>query len=249
MDSAAKPKEVRKRVDYSAPVYTIDGAIICPFTALIDKRLNMGVEGIEKAIGTLFDRSKAVKDVGCEEWKKGQRIELDPLGGDRNGKLFARFSDGLTFAVAWHLTNNPSGEIDYVLAENEPQDMKGKLKPDAPLYGKNPVAKIAPPTTPAPNADIPASSDLNTDHSDATEVNPFIYWVQVGAYRTPEDAETQHAKLSLSGIDSKVSESEQSGRMVYRVRVGPFDKKEEGEMAKENLDKSGLDTALVRVRR
>ena len=47
------------------------------------------------------------------------------------------------------------------------------------------------------------------------------YWVQVGAYRTAEDAESQRAKLSLTGIETKISEREQSGRTVYRVRVGP----------------------------
>ena len=83
----------------------------------------------------------------------------------------------------------------------------------------------------------------------AAEGEPFVYWVQVGAYRTAEDAESQRAKLSLSGIETKISEREQSGRTVYRVRVGPFDKKEEGEKTKEKLDKSGLETALVRVQR
>jgi cell division protein FtsN len=78
---------------------------------------------------------------------------------------------------------------------------------------------------------------------------PFVYWVQVGAYRTVEDAESQRAKLSLTGIETKISEREQSGRTVYRVRVGPFDKKDEGEKAKDKLDKSGLETALVRVQR
>jgi cell division protein FtsN len=91
--------------------------------------------------------------------------------------------------------------------------------------------------------------DLAKAKAAATEGDAFAYWVQVGAYRTAEDAESQRAKLSLSGVESKVSEREQSGRTVYRVRVGPFDKKEDGEKAKEKLDKSGLDTALVRVQR
>jgi cell division protein FtsN len=83
----------------------------------------------------------------------------------------------------------------------------------------------------------------------ATDAEPFVYWVQVGAYRTADDAESQRAKLSLSGIETKISEREQSGRTVFRVRVGPFDKKEEGEKTKDKLDKSGLETALVRVQR
>lgn len=91
--------------------------------------------------------------------------------------------------------------------------------------------------------------DLAKAKAAAAEGDAFAYWVQVGAYRTAEDAESQRAKLSLTGVESKVSEREQSGRTVYRVRVGPFDKKEEGEKAKEKLDKSGMETALVRVQR
>jgi cell division protein FtsN len=78
---------------------------------------------------------------------------------------------------------------------------------------------------------------------------PFSYFVQVGAFRTQEDAESQRAKLSLSGIEAKVSEREQSGRAVFRVRVGPFDRKEDADKAKEKMDASGLETALVRVQR
>jgi cell division protein FtsN len=79
--------------------------------------------------------------------------------------------------------------------------------------------------------------------------DPFSYFVQAGAYRTPEDAESQRAKLSLMGVEAKVSEREQSGRTVYRVRVGPFDKKDEADKAKEKLESGGLETALVRVQR
>jgi cell division protein FtsN len=71
----------------------------------------------------------------------------------------------------------------------------------------------------------------------------------VGAFRTPEDAEQQRAKISLMGLEAKVTEREQSGRTVFRVRLGPFDKKEDAEKAKERLDGSGVETALVRVQR
>lgn len=79
--------------------------------------------------------------------------------------------------------------------------------------------------------------------------DPFFYFVQAGAFRTPEDAEAQRAKLSLMGMDAKVSERDQSGRQVYRVRVGPFDKKEDADRQKEKLDAGGFETALVRVQR
>jgi len=71
----------------------------------------------------------------------------------------------------------------------------------------------------------------------------------VGAYRTAVDAESQRARLSLGGIEARVSEREQSGRTIYRVRVGPFDKREEADLAKEKLESLGMDAALVRVQR
>lgn len=80
-------------------------------------------------------------------------------------------------------------------------------------------------------------------------VDPFSYFIQAGAFRTPEDAEQQRAKLSLIGFQAKVTEREQSGRTVYRVRLGPFDKKDEADKTKEKLDGNSIETALVRVQR
>jgi cell division protein FtsN len=73
--------------------------------------------------------------------------------------------------------------------------------------------------------------------------------VQVGAFRTADDAESQRAKLSLAGIETKISEREQAGRTVYRVRTGPYDNRDEADKAKAKLDSLGIDTALVRVQR
>ena len=80
-------------------------------------------------------------------------------------------------------------------------------------------------------------------------VDPFSYFIQVGAFRTPEDAEQQRAKLSLMGFQAKVTEREQSGRTVFRVRLGPFDKKDDADKTKEKLDSQSIETALVRVQR
>jgi cell division protein FtsN len=85
--------------------------------------------------------------------------------------------------------------------------------------------------------------------STAGGADPFTYLVQAGAFRTPEDAEAQRAKLGMMGMDAKVTEREQAGRTVYRVRVGPYVSKEEAEKAKDKLDDGGFDTALVRVQR
>lgn len=95
-----------------------------------------------------------------------------------------------------------------------------------------------------------AKTDSKTDTGAALPgADPFSYFIQAGAFRTPEDAEQQRAKLLLMGFQAKVTEREQSGRTVYRVRLGPFDKKDEADKAKEKLDGNSIETALVRVQR
>ena len=94
-----------------------------------------------------------------------------------------------------------------------------------------------------------AKPDLRPDAVAAGGVDPFSYFIQAGAFRTPEDAEQQRARLSLMGFQTKVTEREQSGRTVYRVRLGPFDKKDDADKAKEKLDDQSIETALVRVQR
>lgn len=117
-------------------------------------------------------------------------------------------------------------------------------------------ASAAKPASAASNAK-PVSADPLGDlakaktavGSTAGGADPFIYLVQAGAFRTPEDAESQRAKLGMMGMDAKITEREQAGRTVYRVRVGPYVNKEEAEKAKDKLDDGGFDTALVRVQR
>jgi cell division protein FtsN len=149
--------------------------------------------------------------------------------------------------------------------------------PNAPLAGKNqpkpaqpvtetPAAAVVAPApavarpaaVPAAQNDKPAVSadplgDLAKAKSEAAPAvqgaDPFSYFIQAGAFRTPEDAEQQRAKLLLLGMQAKVTEREQSGRTVYRVRLGPFDKKEDADKAKERLDNNSIETALVRVQR
>jgi cell division protein FtsN len=185
---------------------------------------------------------------------------------------------GTALAVAVYVTKVPIPFIDKGPSRSDVQNAAETQKnngwdPNAPLYGKNPAKPVAP-VAPAEAASAPAegraeggvASSAKTEvkpavsadplgdlakarASASSTVEPFTYFVQVGAFRTPEDAESQRAKLSLGGVQAKVSEREQSGRTVYRVRVGPFDTKDEADKTKARLDASGLETALVRVAR
>lgn len=107
----------------------------------------------------------------------------------------------------------------------------------------------APPVEVRPAVSADPLGDLVKARASAGKADPYYYFVQIGAFRTAADAESQRARLSLGGVDAKVSEREQAGRTVFRVRVGPFDKKDDALQSKEKLTASGLDTALVSVAR
>lgn len=118
--------------------------------------------------------------------------------------------------------------------------------PTAPGNGRDPAAILADrPAPPASKAAAAAPPGALT----APGADPFMYFVQAGAYGRTEDAEQQRAKLAMLGMQAKLSEREQSGRTVFRVRIGPFDRKADADSAKEKLTEAGIESALVRVQR
>lgn len=80
-------------------------------------------------------------------------------------------------------------------------------------------------------------------------VDPFIYFVQAGAFRNAEEAEAQRARLAMMGFEAGVTEREQAGRPVFRVRIGPFDRRVDAELMEQRVQGQGVETALVRVQR
>jgi cell division protein FtsN len=166
------------------------------------------------------------------------------------------------------MTKTPSRTADDAAAEakkNRDWDpnaaLSGKPAVKDAQAGVDPAAAPAAPVAPgAPTSSADPVGDLVKAKTDtpakpvapvatAAAGDPFNYFVQAGAFRTPEDAEQQRIKLSLMGLPARVSEREQSGRIVYRVRLGPFDKKDDADKVKVRLDSGGLEATLVRVQK
>jgi len=141
------------------------------------------------------------------------------------------------------LSGKPSGKASSpAAASSDP----------APAISSTPPAAAAP--APAKSDDKAAGSadpigDLAKAKSAAADAPQVAFYVQVGAFRTAEDAQARRAKLALTGVDAKITEREQGGRPLFRVRVGPFDKLEDAERANDKLEKAGNETALVKVQR
>lgn len=175
----------------------------------------------------------------------------------------------LALGVALYVTKVPVPFVNKVPQRSAEQDAAETERnknwdPNALLANKPsskpaaPVVPLPPAATPqaAPPAAVPkapvASAPLDAataGKSTKPGVDAFTYFVQVGAYARPEDAEQQRARVGLMGLSAKITEREQSGRTVYRVRLGPFDRKEAADAAQERLAGSGVEAALVRVER
>lgn len=175
---------------------------------------------------------------------------------------------GLTVAlgVAVYVTKVPIPFLNKGLTRNADQDAAEEKKnkdwdPNAPLYGKTPAAHapaepakpaksgevVAPPAPPAPAASGDPLGDLAAGK--AQQADAFYYFVQVGAFRSSEEAESQRAKLALGGFDPAISQREQEGKIIYRVRIGPYDSKSQAEQIQTQLKSNKFESALIRVQR
>ncbi|HRH28620.1 MAG TPA: SPOR domain-containing protein [Aquabacterium sp.] len=112
---------------------------------------------------------------------------------------------------------------------------------------------------PAKAASNPASAASSARNpaailsGDAVSTNPaadsLTYYVQAGAYSSSTEAEQQRAKLSMMGLEARISERDVNGRTMYRVRLGPFSQKDMAEQARVTLSGGGIESALVRIQK
>lgn len=180
---------------------------------------------------------------------------------------------GVALAVALYITKAPVPFIDKLPQRSAEQDAAEVERnktwdPNAPLAGKNPArpaavasgAVVDPAASAAPGAAAQPPTTIGPDTAPlrgATAPPPTAdgaaataaFFVQVGAYARPEDAEAQRAKLALQGLSAKITEREQSGRTIYRVRLGPFTAREAAEDTQARLVAAGFQANLVRVER
>ncbi len=141
-------------------------------------------------------------------------------------------ADGRTLPPAGTAAKDPIGDL-----VNSRLGQPGAAP--APAAGSNTTAAAR------PGAASPAAAGAEP----AVGADPFTYFVQAGAFRNPDEAEAQRARLAMLGISANIDEREQSGRTVYRVRVGPFAQKALADLTIEQLQVNKVDAALVRVQR
>ena len=123
---------------------------------------------------------------------------------------------------------------------------------DAPLLppAAAPVV-IAPASAARPASRDPAAilAGSATPPPPAPVGDPFIYFVQTGAFARNDEAEQQRARLAMVGQSARITEREQAGRTMYRVRLGPFTTRDEADSLQSKLQEQTIEAQIVRVER
>jgi len=75
-----------------------------------------------------------------------------------------------------------------------------------------------------------------------------LFFLQVGAFQTEQEADNLKAKLALLGIEAIVQSTPiQDKGVLHRVRVGPFVDMVQVNKAKANLAENGFKADLIKV--
>jgi cell division protein FtsN len=112
------------------------------------------------------------------------------------------------------------------------------------LEGKQPAA-------PRPAAPAATPGGTPAPAAPAAEAKPgpvTVFYLQVGAFQKPADADNLKAKLALTGLEAGVQEVSipEKGTM-HRVRVGPFRDPDEMNKARALLSQNGVQGTVIKL--
>lgn len=82
----------------------------------------------------------------------------------------------------------------------------------------------------------------------AEDTNPEHYVLQVGAFRSRDEADRLKASLALQGISAHIESSDIKGTTWHRVRVGPFASMGELNDVNNKLKHKGINAMLLKLK-
>lgn len=120
--------------------------------------------------------------------------------------------------------------------------------PNQPLYGNK--VSVAQPNRELPKVveNIPPLDSTVEPAASPKETleDKNIYFLQVGAFSTKNDADSARARLALLGIEANITEKTGDGPTMYRVRVGSFSNAEVANKMRAKLLDNGMDVSIIK---
>jgi cell division protein FtsN len=169
---------------------------------------------------------------------------------------------GIAAAAAVYLTKAPLPFVNKVQRSTE-NVTPDPVDPNHALYSPHIPTAAAPPLGTAPAAETgagsaPATGTPKAAGADAgapaavvpaapVDAAPRLM-LQVGAYKSVDDADAARARLALLGLDGKVTEVQLDGVTLYRVRLGPYGQLDDLNGIRRTLSENGMEPQLVHAR-
>ncbi|MGY2490511.1 SPOR domain-containing protein [Cupriavidus sp. CP313] len=130
----------------------------------------------------------------------------------------------------------------------EPEPKQNGQPPAAARPAEKPVEKPAEKPADKPVASKPAEKPVADPIAEIAQAdaNKVGYLLQVGAFRSSDDADRQKANLAMQGFEARITERDVNGVKMYRVRLGPFNRIEDMNKARDRLQSSGFESSVIR---
>lgn len=141
----------------------------------------------------------------------------------------------------------PAKPVDQAADQNNPPPgitIRPAQPGSAPQPASTPAAKPPKPATPAEKPVADPIAEIA--RQDAAKTG---YFLQVGAYKSAEDAERQKGNLAMQGFEAKVTQREVNGVTMYRVRMGPYNSLDEMTAVRSRLQSAGVESSVIRFAR
>ena len=160
-------------------------------------------------------------------------------------KVFAACITCMREASEKLCSTGTSTSVRFLYAEMDDrikaQDYFNKVKTVSPLSFESKMAPKDYSSLKISSACVPP----RTEEVDIVKAGDF-YYVQVGYFKTRENAEKLTKKLTQNGYDSYIANEVKAGLMFYRVKVGRFKSKSEADKTALKLKSDGYKTRVCR---
>ncbi len=171
---------------------------------------------------------------------------------------------GICTAAALYITKAPVPFVNKVQrpTENVNPSAGGALPdPNRPLYSNQAVLPVPSPDRPAAPAANDARPSASPPAPPANAAKPAVaaaaaapsedgarLMLQVGAFKSSQDADAMRARLALLGLDARVTQVAQDGATVlYRVRMGPYGALDDLTGIRRTLSENAIEAQVVHV--
>ena len=158
---------------------------------------------------------------------------------DPNQKLYAPGTTPRTSAAASKATPVRTAASPATEPKAAPSPVQTPAA--APNGAQTKPAQAGAPAQAAPDP-APATPEPTPKAQRQVPPQNLNYFISVGAYKNPDEAETIRARIAFSGLDSSVSRGQDG---YYRVRIGPYKTEAAAQKALGTLKANDLPGQIV----